>query len=167
MNDLPFKRNLEKDHGLNLGSFVDALDRAGVAKAGGSAGPKVGSDDVKKLGIIPSNKQPMTDERQPVDPEARQWTRPPVTEDEKALYLGVHLHTESNPLGLHTHVPGGTVLGGHTHGPQNRLGVHQHKAELPKEPFGKPGIMAQLDGPHDHQNNHPDGGHDHLPENFG
>ena len=164
-NDFPFQRKLDKDHGLNLGSFVDALDRAGIAKAG--AGPKVGSDDVSKLGGIPSNKNPMDDQRQPVDPEARQWSRAPVTEDEKALYWGVHMHTESNPLGLHTHIPGGKAAGGHGHGPQNRLGVHQHKMDMPKEPFGKPGVMLQLDGNHDHQYNHPDGGHDHLPENFG
>lgn len=89
------------------------------------------------------------------------WTHPPATDEEKALYHGVHMHTESNPLGLHTHNPGGKLSGGHSHGPQNRFGVHHHKSE-------KPLYGVNLDGAHTHEGrNHPDGCHDHIPENFG
>ncbi len=89
------------------------------------------------------------------------WTKPPHTPEEKALYYGVHLHSESNPLGLHTHNPGGKLSGGHSHGPQNRFGVHHHQAE-------EITMGASLDGKHTHEGkNHPDGGHDHIPENFG
>jgi hypothetical protein len=89
------------------------------------------------------------------------WTSPPFSDKEKALYYGVHLHSESNPLGLHTHNPGGSLSGGHSHGPQNRLGVHHHKSE--DVTYG-----ANLDGKHTHEGkNFPDGGHDHIPENFG
>jgi hypothetical protein len=83
------------------------------------------------------------------------WTRVPVGDAEKAIYYGKHVHTESNPLGLHSHVIGGELTGGHTHGPQNRLGVHTHTE------------IRTLDGQHTHMYNMPDGGHDHCPENFG
>jgi hypothetical protein len=83
------------------------------------------------------------------------WSRMPASDAEKALYYGVHIHSESNPLGLHTHVPGGQMSGGHSHGPQNRLGVHTHTES------------GSLDGKHVHKHNHPDGGHSHMPENFG
>lgn len=84
------------------------------------------------------------------------WTKPPLSPEEKALYYGVHLHSESNPLGLHTHNTGGTLSGGHSHGPQNRLGVHTHQETV------------SVDGKHTHEaKNFPDGGHDHLPDHFG
>jgi len=82
------------------------------------------------------------------------WTSPPSSDAEKALYYGAHIHSESNPIGLHTHVPGGALSGGHSHGPQNRLGVHSHTES------------KTLDGKHVHKSNHSDGKHDHCPENF-
>lgn len=97
-----------------------------------------------------------------IKPEVNsKWTRPPSSDEEKALYYGVHIHTESNPLGLHTHNPGGKLSGGHSHGPQNRFGVHHHKDEEILH-----GIS--LDGKHIHEGKHyPDGKHEHCPENFG
>lgn len=103
-------------------------------------------------------------------PAARYWTSVPVTEADKALYYGLHLHSPDNKFGLHTHVPGGTLSGGHTHGPQNRMGAHHHK-EIDTSPDPQkqdpPGIM--LDGHHVHQTgeNMPSGPHTHTPENFG
>jgi hypothetical protein len=88
------------------------------------------------------------------------WTHPPSSPAEEAIYYGVHIHSESNPLGLHTHIPGGNAVGAHTHSPQNRYGSHHHK--------NKPGEMTQVDGDHTHGGvNYPDGSHDHSPENFG
>ena len=89
------------------------------------------------------------------------WSKPPSTDEEKALYYGVHIHTETNPLGLHSHVPGGKMSGGHSHGPSNRFGVHHHKAQEIRN-------MTNVDGCHIHEgNNYPDGCHKHSPENFG
>ena len=92
------------------------------------------------------------------------WDHVPANEEEKSLYYGVHLHSESNPLGLHTHVPGGKMAGAHTHGPQNRFGVHHHQnAEDNPENYAE-----TLDGRHVHDgHNFPDGCHEHLPINFG
>jgi hypothetical protein len=92
------------------------------------------------------------------------WDHAPATPAEEDLYFGVHIHSESNALGLHTHIPGGTLAGGHSHGPQNRFGVHHHQ-----DPADNPERYAEtLDGRHTHEGaNHPDGRHDHLPENFG
>lgn len=88
------------------------------------------------------------------------WDRPPATPQEEAIYYGVHIHNESNPLGLHSHVPGGELSGGHNHGPQNPCGQHHHKRQA--------GEMADLDGDHKHGGvNYPDGKHDHHPDNFG
>lgn len=98
-----------------------------------------------------------------VKPEAKHWTKVPSTDEEKALYFGVHIHSEDNPLGLHTHVPGGDLTGGHTHSPSNPQGVHFHGPEL----TGTQG--RQVDGRHLHEvgENMPGGKHKHLPENFG
>jgi len=92
------------------------------------------------------------------------WDHTPATPAEEDLYYGTHMHTESNPFGLHTHVPGGTLEGGHTHSPSNRFGVHHHQssADNPEQ------YAETLDGRHTHEGaNHPDGRHCHLPENFG
>lgn len=92
------------------------------------------------------------------------WDHKPEGEKEEGLYHGVHIHSESNPLGLHTHVPGGSLAGGHSHGPQNRFGVHHHQSgeDNPE------GYAETVDGKHIHEGeNYPAGGHDHLPENFG
>ncbi len=89
------------------------------------------------------------------------WSKPPSSDSEKALYYGVHIHSETNPLGLHTHVPGGKLAGGHTHGPSNRFGSHHHKSTSIQN-------MTNVDGKHIHEGkNYPDGGHEHTPENFG
>lgn len=91
------------------------------------------------------------------------WKKVPETPAEKSLYYGDHIHDESNPLGLHTHVPGGAMGGGHTHGPDNPHGQHFHGENI-KQYGGK-----TLDGRHIHEvgKNMPCGGHEHMPENFG
>lgn len=66
---------------------------------------------------------------------------------------GLHTHDESNPLGLHSHFPGGPLGGAHTHSAQNPLGHHTHRysrEELTQFKFARPGIMIDLDGPHNH-----------------
>ena len=73
---------------------------------------------------------------------------------------GFHVHDESNPFGLHSHYPGGPLGGAHTHGAQNMLGHHTHrynKEELLQFKFAQPGIMIDLDGPHNHEANTPEG----------
>jgi hypothetical protein len=98
------------------------------------------------------------------------WDRPVTTPEDHALYYGYHIHTKDNVFGLHAHYPGGPLGGGHLHGPQNKLGYHTHRynnEELLQFKFARPGIMIQLDGPHNHQHNAPDGMHNHQEENFG
>lgn len=98
------------------------------------------------------------------------WTRPVTSDEDKALYYGFHIHSKDNVYGLHAHYPGGPLSGGHLHGAQNRLGYHTHRyspEELLQFKFARPGIMVQLDGPHEHQCNAPDGSHIHNEENFG
>lgn len=98
------------------------------------------------------------------------WTRPVTSPEDKALYYGFHTHGKDNMYGLHAHYPGGPLGGGHLHGPQNLLGYHTHRynnEELLQFKFARPGIMIQLDGPHQHQENAPDGKHRHSEENFG
>jgi hypothetical protein len=113
--------------------------------------------------------QPRTPGTDIVDPYGSQvkpknvptWSKPPMTPQEEAIYYGNHVHNESNPMGLHSHVPGGSPGGGHSHGPQNRYGSHHHKSETPL--YG-----ITLDGSHTHNGaNFPDGQHNHCPENFG
>lgn len=91
------------------------------------------------------------------------WTKVPETDSEKSLYYGDHIHDQSNPLGLHTHVPGGSMGGGHTHGPDNPHGQHFHGEEIPQ--YGG----RTLDGRHIHEvgKNMPCGSHEHMPGNFG
>lgn len=98
------------------------------------------------------------------------WKRPVETPADKALYYGYHIHSKDNRYGLHAHYPGGPLGGGHTHGPSNPLGYHTHRyspEELTQFKFAKPGVMIELDGPHTHQQNAPDGKHMHSEENFG
>jgi hypothetical protein len=98
------------------------------------------------------------------------WSRPVLSDEDKAVYYGYHIHSKDNVFGLHTHIPGGPLGGGHTHGPQNRLGYHQHRyspEEIVTFKFARPGLMIQLDGPHEHRCNAPDGKHVHSEENFG
>lgn len=98
------------------------------------------------------------------------WTRPVLTPEDEALYYGYHIHSKDNVYGLHAHYPGGPLGGGHTHGPQNRLGYHTHRFDvyqLKQFKFARPGIMIEIDGPHEHQMNAPDGCHEHQSANFG
>ena len=98
------------------------------------------------------------------------WPRPVTSSEDKALYYGFHIHSKDNIYGLHAHYPGGPLGGSHDHGAQNKLGYHTHRyslEELQQFRFARPGIMIQLDGPHIHQNNAPDGKHNHAEENFG
>jgi hypothetical protein len=98
------------------------------------------------------------------------WDRPVETPADKALYYGFHTHTKDNMYGLHAHYPGGPLGGGHLHSPQNPLGYHTHRydiEQLLQFKFARPGIMIELDGPHVHQANAPDGKHIHSEENFG
>jgi len=98
------------------------------------------------------------------------WTRPVVSPEDEALYYGFHVHSKDNMYGLHAHFPGGPLGGGHLHGAQNRLGYHTHRynaEQLTQFKFQRPGVMIQLDGPHVHQQNAPDGMHTHNTGNFG
>lgn len=98
------------------------------------------------------------------------WNKSLTTSEDHALYYGFHVHSKDNMYGLHAHYPGGPLGGGHMHGPQNRLGYHTHRfnqEELLQFKFARPGVMVQLDGPHVHQHNAPDGKHTHCEENFG
>ena len=98
------------------------------------------------------------------------WDRPITSPEDEALYYGFHIHGKDNVFGLHAHLPGGPLGGGHLHGPQNTLGYHTHRynqQQLLEFKFARPGIMIQLDAPHTHQNNAPDGKHIHSEENFG
>lgn len=91
------------------------------------------------------------------------WTKFPASEEEQAIYYGVHIHTQDNPLGLHSHMPGGPLSGGHNHGPDNQYGEHYHGEEL------QHGHGRSLDGAHVHDPdaNMPCGPHEHCPPNFG
>lgn len=95
----------------------------------------------------------------------RAWNKVPETESEKALYYGFHVHTHSNPYGLHTHVPGGQPAGGHFHSPGNKTGKHRHDIDIKEK--GTYGPLS-LSGDHVHKEcNMPDGKHEHHPEHFG
>lgn len=98
------------------------------------------------------------------------WDRLVESDADKALYYGFHTHGRDNAYGLHAHYPGGPLGGAHSHGPQNPLGHHTHRyntERLMQFKFARPGIMIELDGPHEHKYNAPDGGHNHAEENFG
>lgn len=126
------RKFLDRYRGLQPQTFCDAMER-------------VKCETKKVMAVSPSAK----------------WKQAPITPEEESLYYGVHIHSESNPLGLHTHIKGGKVRGGHTHGPQNRYGAHHHKKD--------PAVYGiSIDGSHTHDNlNCPDGEHDHVSENFG
>jgi hypothetical protein len=146
----------EENRGLNKDMFGDAMDRAGASED---------PQEMDKLYVQPGYHKNGTPKDDPYGAGKKPagvpvWDHAPATPAEEALYYGTHIHSESNPLGLHSHVPGGTQGGGHNHGPQNRFGAHHHKSA--------PGGMVQLDGEHEHGGvNYPDGKHDHAPENFG
>jgi hypothetical protein len=95
------------------------------------------------------------------------WDRVPKNEEEKAIYYGFHIHSEDNPFGLHSHMIGGPLTGAHTHSPANLLGSHTHKS-VPSYVLDSNNHLGliQIDGKHTHKDNKPDGGHEHMPENF-
>lgn len=154
----PSKRPLDRNRGLQHSIFGDALKRAS------------GDYDYKEpiedgVGV---RRNPGTDIADPYGSQKKPegvpvWDHPPLTPAEEAIYYGNHAHSESNPMGLHSHVPGGSPTGAHTHGPQNRFGSHHHKSDNEAIIYG-----ITIDGPHTHDGkNYPDGGHEHCPENFG
>lgn len=145
------RKYLDRNRGIQHDGFSQTLQN--VAKA---------SEDCCRTNTI--EKTPGTDIADPYASVLKPkgvpvWDHVPSDEVEEALYYGVHIHSESNPLGLHTHVPGGILGGGHTHGPQNRVGSHSHKKLEPNK-------SMQIDGAHTHCENHLDGDHFHVPENF-
>jgi len=46
--------------------------------------------------------------------------------EEAGITPGDHVHSESNPLGLHSHAAGRPLDGSHIHTPQNPMGEHFH-----------------------------------------
>lgn len=145
----PHNRNVDRNKGFQHEAFVDVLGRAAA------------NDDQEGVRRTPGTDiaDPYGSQVKPKDVPV--WDRPPVTPEEEATYYGKHIHSESNPLGLHSHVIGGKPSGGHSHGPQNRYGSHHHKTDAPT-------MGITLDGSHVHDGaNYPDGGHCHCPENFG
>lgn len=146
----------DRNRGLQHDSFSDALKRAQADY--GEQPDELGEGGVRK--------NPGTDIADPYGSQVKPkgvpvWEKPPMSSEEEAIYFGMHIHSESNPLGLHTHVKGGKPSGGHSHGPQNRFGSHHHKKEAPL--YG-----ISLDGSHVHDGeNAPAGSHNHCPENFG
>jgi hypothetical protein len=151
----PSKRNWDRNRGLQPDDFSNALQRA--------SGDDQMPDELGEGGV---RSTPGTDIADPYGSQVKPkgvpvWNKAPTTPEEEALYYGVHIHSESNPMGLHSHVKGGTMSGGHSHGPQNRFGSHHHKTE--EILYG-----VTVDGVHVHDGaNHADGGHVHCPENFG
>jgi hypothetical protein len=98
------------------------------------------------------------------------WKKSPETDEEKALFYGFHIHSKDNPYGLHTHIPGGNLLGAHKHEPGNLQGAHTHAIDtrdIPNQFLISPDSPVYLDGEHEHQDLHPDGGHQHAPNTFG
>ena len=148
---------LERNRGLQANTFSDAMQKA--------AGVNPVIIDKLKHGGVPET--PGTDIADPYGSLLKPrnvpvWDHHPATEEEENIYSGTHIHSESNPLGLHSHVIGGKITGGHSHGPQNRFGAHHHKKEAIE-------MSVSIDGSHVHEagRNHPDGDHEHCHENFG
>lgn len=159
MNKFLKRDHWDKNRGLQANSFAEAMQKAGLAKGE----ERVITDPVKHAGVPQT---PGTDIADPYGSAIKPknvpvWDHHPANEAEEAIYLGTHIHSESNPLGLHSHVIGGSLSGAHSHGPQNRFGGHHHKKDA--------GSMSMIDGSHVHEagRNHPDGEHEHCPENFG
>lgn len=151
------RKYLDRNRGLQPSSFSDGLKNVRAAF------PTI--VDKMKHGGVPET--PGTDIADPYGSSLKPkgipvWNHHPATPKEEAIYMGTHIHSESNPLGLHSHVVGGKLSGGHSHGPQNRYGAHHHKK-------GTIEISVSIDGSHVHEHgrNHPDGEHEHCPENFG
>lgn len=146
----PRKRNMDRNKGLQSDGFCEVLQ-------------KVKADELGEGGV---RRTPGTDIADPYGSQIKPkgvpvWDHPPMNSEEEAIYYGMHIHSESNPLGLHSHITNGKASGAHTHSPQNRFGSHHHKSNDPM--YG-----ITLDGSHAHDGaNCPDGKHNHCPENFG
>ena len=149
----------DKNRGLQHSSFSEVLKRTNADLCPSPCSEELGEGGVRRwLGtdIMDPYGSQVKPKNVPV------WNHPPMTPAEEAIYWGVHIHSESNPTGLHTHVKGGKLGGGHSHGPQNRFGSHHHRTDVPK----RGGIS--VDGSHVHDGeNCPAGQHNHVPENFG
>ncbi len=154
-NKIPGRDHWDRNRGIQSNSFADALKKA--------AG-EFGEIEQEFEGGI--RRVPGTDIADPYGSLLKPknvpvWEKPPMSDEEETIYFGLHIHSESNPLGLHSHVPGGKPGGGHSHGPQNRFGSHHHKKDVPI--YG-----ISLDGSHVHDGeNAPAGSHNHCPDNFG
>ena len=142
----------DRNRGLQHDTFGDALKRAHAGY--GELPDELGEGGVRRT--------PGTDIADPYGSQVKPkgvpvWDKAPMTPEEEAVYYGFHIHSESNPLGLHSHVMGGKPSGGHSHGPQNRFGSHTHT----RDGYGT------VDGSHTHDGeNAPAGRHCHCPENF-
>lgn len=147
--DFP-RRKFDKDRGININDFSSAMNRASSSDKVGEYWPRT-----------PGSSDPGDPYGSLIKPKGNPvWSKKPSGDAEWAIYDGLHLHSESNPLGLHSHMPGGEMTGGHSHGPQNRFGLHHHKR-------GNINFGADIDGVHTHEGaNHPDGKHGHRPDNF-
>ena len=148
------RKYLDKNRGLQHDSFVDALQKIRA------------NHDTEELGEGGVRRNPGTDIADPYGVSIKPkgvpvWDHAPVSPEEEAIYYGVHIHSESNPLGLHTHIIGGKLTGAHSHSPQNRFGAHHHRSE--EVIYG-----INVDGAHVHDGeNAPCGHHNHDPKNFG
>lgn len=157
--------------GLNPDVFDNALKKAKELSDDPRMHRAATSQDYDKIVANHAGYWPRTsDSSDPGDPfgykikphNVKVWETVPSTEAEKAAYYGLHIHTESNPFGLHSHFPGGKLSGGHTHSPSNRFGVHTHLDHEDDD------VMYSVDGNHTHERgeNMPCGPHTHVPENF-
>lgn len=140
-------------HGNPAGKYPDSLSKIAI-------GPRRDTSDRGGLNSVITH-----------HPNA--WTKPPETEEDKAILEGWHVHTSNgehskgNPYGLHQHSKSGKLSGAHMHGPANPQGKHTHKADIDMttENINKP---ISISGAHKHENPFlADGGHWHVLEDYG
>lgn len=159
----------KKNKGISYDSLIEALDKVeSTSKDPNFERCTTANDYYKTQGSKNTPKDPGTsDPSDPfahiIKPTSKVWEKPILTAEDEAIYYGLHIHSSTNPFGLHSHFPGGTLTGAHTHGPVNKYGVHTHKETV--DPYGP----TMLDGKHVHKlgANAPCGKHVHeIPENF-
>lgn len=158
----PKSRNYDRNKGLNADSLEQALNKATAytrtlpdkdnniwERMPGS------SDDADQYGNILKPKN------------SNIWQEPVLTEEDCAIYEGIHIHSSTNPMGLHSHLKGGKLGGAHGHGPSNRMGQHTHK-DIPTDAANY-NRGYTIDGDHIHpmNSNKPCGPHNHSNETFG